>query len=57
MNLSELSVAQWYAAISGAIRDGEIEAAAQLIALMAIHGHPSEADEMRRVILLLRAEP
>jgi hypothetical protein len=52
MTLSDLSVAQWYASVSAAIRADDMEAAAGLIQLMAVHGHPHEAEELRALILL-----
>lgn len=57
MSLASLSVAQWYASISAAIRADDMEAAAGLIQLMAVHGHPREAEELRALILLAAETP
>ena len=47
-----LSLAQWYALTSAMIRADDLEAVPKVLALMAVHGYPDEADEVRRLVSL-----
>lgn len=53
ISLDSLTLAQWYASISSALRAHDVSAGAGLIALMSAHGYSREADELRRILLLL----
>lgn len=48
-----LDLAQWYALVGAMVRGGDIEAVPKVLALMAVHGYPSEAEDLRQKILLV----
>ena len=51
--LDDMPLEGWYAAISAALHAHDMKAAAGLIALMAVHGYPREAEELRAGIVAL----
>jgi len=51
--VSEHSEAQWYAAVSAALRANDVEAVPHLLVLMALDGYGHEAEALRRLVALL----
>lgn len=53
--MSKHSLAQYYAAVSAALRATDMEAIPGLLVLMAADGYGHEAEELRRMMALLPA--
>mgnify|MGYP007049521249 CR=1 FL=1 len=50
-----LTAAQWKSLFLAAIQGGDSDAASAVLALMSVHGHPTVAEDLRRLILLMCA--
>ena len=51
--MAQRPLANYYAAVSAALRANDIEAVPGLLALMALDGYGHEAEELRRQMLLV----
>ena len=52
IDLATMKLADWYLSIGNALRAHDVDAAVDMLGLMAVNGFPHEAEELRVLMLL-----